>query len=87
MSRSEEKSEAKQKQEPRKRTKKRGRGTSRKRKTTAEKKKKPQELRDKKVHHLGTLWNLFAVLLAPLSNRTLDSEKHPRKTHGFQEKN
>jgi hypothetical protein len=40
----------------------------------------------KKVIILGTFCTMFGVLLAPLSNKTLDSEKHPRKTHGFEEK-
>ena len=31
-------------------------------------------------------WYLFRVILAPLSNRTLDSEKDPRKTHAFHKK-
>ena len=31
---------------------------------------------------LGSLWGLLGVSLAPLSNKTLDSAKHPRKTHG-----
>ena len=41
----------------------------------------------KKVIILDTFCTMFGVLLAPLSNKTLDSEKHSRKTHGFEEKN
>ncbi len=40
----------------------------------------------KRVHFGSTVFNLFKILLAPISNRTLDSEKHPRKTFGFREK-
>ena len=36
---------------------------------------------------LGTFLTMCGVLLTPLSNETLDSEKHPRKTHAFGEKN
>ena len=36
---------------------------------------------------LGTFLTMCGVLLTPLSNESLDSEKHPRKTHAFGEKN
>ena len=36
---------------------------------------------------MGPVWDIFQVKVASLSNRTLDSEKHYRKTHGFREKN
>ena len=35
---------------------------------------------------LGTFFDMFGVLLASLSNETLDFEKHHRKTHDFGEK-
>ena len=40
----------------------------------------------KKEIILGIFFNMFGVLLASLSNETLDFEKHHRKTHGFGEK-
>ena len=96
------KSEKERKRE-REKERKRKRNREKNRKTEREKERKRERDKERKRERekcsqgfpnhtkegiiLGTFLTMCGVLLTPLSNETLDSEKHLRKTHAFGEKN